>query len=245
MVIHYEKFLFAAGRGTKTLCKHCGFVLLLSRHGWGRSLVMIGPRRDQIRDRSPETRPPRSSQPQQRLDAIGDFIEVQSNIARATTLEKPLVANLVDDTPGALSDQLQGSGACLVPSGSCSDRPKPSRSRGTNKIDVGHEEVVDEAALQGMFKGYDRKADNVTDINLEGTGRFVAEMGAKQTHKLAIHLVSRAVHEVVLTAFTFDFAPLGEALKEAAARGVRVTVLADHGHTLSGTTQAMPSASGI
>ena len=62
------------------------------------------------------------------------------------------------------------------------------------------DDVVDEAALQEMFKGYDCKADNATDINLEGTGRLVAEMGAKQTHKLAIHLVSRAVHEVVYSA---------------------------------------------
>ena len=52
------------------------------------------------------------------------------------------------------------------------------------------------------------------------------------------------MQEVVLTAFTFDFAPLVEALKEAAARGVRVTVLTDHGHTLTGSTQAVPARLG-
>ena len=62
-----------------------------------------------------------------------------------------------------------------------------------------------------MFKGYDRKADNATDVNLEGSGRLVAEMGTKQTHKLAIHLIRRAVHEVVLTAYTFDLTALAEA----------------------------------
>lgn len=69
-------------------------------------------------------------------------------------------------------------------------------------------------------------------------------MGAKQTHKLAIHLISRAVHEVVLTAYTFDLAPPVEALKEVAMRGVRDTVLTDHGHTPTGTTQAMPARLG-
>ena len=73
------------------------------------------------------------------------------------------------------------------------------------------------------------------------SGRVVAEMGSNQTQKLALHLISRAVHDVVLTAFTFDLAVLVEALGNAATRGVRVKVYVDRSHALSGTTQNMPA----
>ena len=99
---------------------------------------------------------------------------------------------------------------------------------------------IDEEALKEMFKGYDMKADNATDVHLNGNGRLVGEPGAKQARKLANYLIGEAKHEIVLTSYTFDLAPLVEALRKAAERGIPVTVFTDHSHLLTGTTNAMP-----
>ena len=154
------------------------------------------------------------------------------------------MASIADETPSIQDNQLLDTGTRLEPSIVRADRPRAGRSRGSNKIDEKREDVVDEEALKEMFKSYDKKADNAIDIHLEGSGRLIAEMGGKQTHKLALHLISRAVHDVVLTAPTFDLTALAEALKDGAARGVRVMVYADRGHTLTGATQAMPARLG-
>ena len=47
-------------------------------------------------------------------------------------------------------------------------------------------------------------ADDATEIHMSGNGRVIGDMGAKRTHKLAIHLINRTEHEVVLIAYTFD-----------------------------------------
>ena len=92
-----------------------------------------------------------------------------------------------------------------------------------------------------MFEGYDKTADNAADIRLEGSGRVIAEMGSKQTLKFALHMIDKASHEVVLTAYTFDVAALVEALGNAASRGVQVKVYVDRNHSLMGTTMNMPA----
>ena len=184
--------------GRKTLCKHTRLVLLLCRHAWKLTLVVIGPRRgSSIRIESPSAS---SSEDRPRVDAIEDFVEVPSSSGRSRQLDKPLVTSFANELETAQNDQLQGIGTRPVPSVAHADCPKAGRSRGANKIVAELEDIVDEVALQEMFKGYDRNADNATDINIESTGRLIMEMGAKQTHKLATHLINRALHEVVLTA---------------------------------------------
>ena len=51
------------------------------------------------------------------------------------------------------------------------------------KLEAPRDDVVDEAALKAMFEGCDKTADNAADVNLEGSGRVIAEMGSKQTLK--------------------------------------------------------------
>ena len=52
-------------------------------------------------------------------------------------------------------------------------------------------------------------------------------------------MIARAVHHIILTVYTMDLLVICEALKAAAKRGVRVEVVADRGHTLTGSTVAM------
>ena len=124
-------------------------------------------------------------------------------------------------------------------------RPKSGRSRSSNKIleksETKRDDVVDEVALKAMFEGYDKTADNAADINLEGSGRDIAEIGSKQTLKFALRMINQASHEVVLTAYTFDVAAVVEALGNAASRGVQVKVYVDRDHALRGTTMNMPA----
>ena len=54
-------------------------------------------------------------------------------------------------------------------------------------------------------------------------------------------MIGRALTDIVLTAFTFDLADMADALIAACQRGVKVKVLVDRSHALSGTTQNMPS----
>ena len=108
-------------------------------------------------------------------------------------------------------------------------------------MEAPRDDVVDEAALKAMFEGYDKTADNAADINLEGSGRVIAEMGSKQTFKFAIRMIDKASHEVVLTAYTFDVAALVEALGNAASRGVQVKVYVDRNHSLMGKAMNKPA----
>ena len=65
-------------------------------------------------------------------------------------------------------------------------------------------------------------------------------MSGKETHKMAVYLLSLAQGRAHLTGFTFDYLPLSTALVEAAQRGVDVTCCFDHQHVISGATTAMP-----
>ena len=64
---------------------------------------------------------------------------------------------------------------------------------------------------------------------------------SKQTQKLACYLMSRSEVEVVLTAFTFDYEEVCQALVKAAARGVRVELYVDRNHTLTDATVMQPA----
>ena len=113
--------------------------------------------------------------------------------------------------------------------------------RKTNKIPLVREAVVDEGALEAMFRGYDPGADNAAELFFGGLGRILAIMPGKATHKLALFMIGKSISEIILTAFTFDLADMVDALNAACQRGVKVKVLVDRSHALSGTTQNMPS----
>ena len=61
-------------------------------------------------------------------------------------------------------------------------------------------------------------------------------LSAKQTQKMAVFLMSKAIDFIMLSAFTFDLLVIVTALIEAAQRGVHVQVFVDQGHSMKGTT---------
>ena len=71
-------------RGTKSLCKYSGFLLLFCRHAWKMPLVALGPRRQ-----------PSVCNVVHR--AIGDFVEVALNAARSCKLDEPLMISFADE----------------------------------------------------------------------------------------------------------------------------------------------------
>ena len=194
----------------------------------------------------------RNSIPAQIQRLEDTFVEINQNV-RSARMNEPLVVTLapgnelrpLEKDEASPDAQQQGFGTSLEPYDSRAERPKSVRSRGSNKIleklEAPRDDVVDEAALKAMFEGYDKTADNAADINLEGSGRVIAEMGSKQTLKFAIRMIDKASHEVVLTAYTFDVAAVVEALSKAASRGVQVKVYVDRDHALRGTTMNMPA----
>ena len=56
---------------------------------------------------------------------------------------------------------------------------------------------------------------------------------------MACFLLDNAKNKAVLTAFTFDYLPMCEALTRAAARKVDVSIFVDRNHTMGGTTNHM------
>jgi len=90
-----------------------------------------------------------------------------------------------------------------------------------------------------LFSGYDETAEDASALMLNGGGTLVSLMSGKQTQKMGVYLLSKATFRSVLTAFTFDLDIITEASKEAARRGVDMTVIGDHRHTISGSTKAM------
>jgi len=90
-----------------------------------------------------------------------------------------------------------------------------------------------------LFAGYQESADVAAHLMLDGGGVVLSVMSSKQTQKMAVYLITKAVRNVIMTVYTYDLLVLCEALKAAASRGVKVEVIADYGHTLTGTTVAM------
>ena len=97
---------------------------------------------------------------------------------------------------------------------------------------------MDEArALHG---DYDHSAEEAAELLLPtGGGCLISVMSAKQSQKMATFLVGRARHRVILTAFTYDLLVVTQALKQAASRGVLVSVVVDQQHVLNGVTTDM------
>ena len=62
----------------------------------------------------------------------------------------------------------------------------------------------------------------------------------RQAHEMGCCLIALCQSEINLIAYVFGWAPIIAALCEAVAQGVRVAVHVDHGHALSGITNAVP-----
>ena len=90
-----------------------------------------------------------------------------------------------------------------------------------------------------LFAGYQESADDAAHLMLDGGGMVLSVMSSKQTQKMAVYLITKAVKNIIMTVYTYDLLVIGDALKSAAGRGVKVEVIADYGHTLTGTTVAM------
>ena len=90
-----------------------------------------------------------------------------------------------------------------------------------------------------LFEGYQESDDDASHLMLGGGGTVLSVMSSKQAQKMGAYLIGKAVSRIVLTAYTYDLVVITNALKEAAIRGVTVTVIGDHGHTLTGATAAM------
>ena len=119
--------------------------------------------------------------------ADDDFVIV--NNTRACKLEKPLVAYIADEPrqeelcePPAVLERVRSVSQeawpqefGTRPAASAASRPQTERTRKSNKIAQANDEVVDDEAVKEMPKGYDTKADNATDINLNGNGRLIGE----------------------------------------------------------------------
>ena len=244
------------------LCLHCGLLMLICRHAWYQPLVGAGHRQlggipaDQDRaDRSSGSAPSRR-EPQLQIE---DNWEVVSQAVRPTRINEGLIVRLPsdDEEPHREEKKPTRRGTRAEPQQSFGTRPDPSDSRAekprnpqegrlnmgrkTNKIPLVREAVVDEGALEAMFRGYDPGADNAAELFFGGLGRILAIMPGKVTHKLALFMIGNSMSEIILTAFTFDLADLVDALNAACQRGVRVKVLVDKSHALSGTTQNMPN----
>ena len=102
------------------------------------------------------------------------------------------------------------------------------------------EEGLTKCLEDPLLDGYDELADDATEIRWRGGGVMLGLMGAKQAQKMALYLLGKAKECVILTCYTFDYAPLVAALKETKARGVDVKVIADKGHMMAGATVTMP-----
>jgi len=101
---------------------------------------------------------------------------------------------------------------------------------------VGSDSFIESATL---FIDYEESAEDASVLNLMGAGTLLSIMSGKQAQKMGAFLIGKATFRIVLTAFTFDLLTITEALKQAVARGVEVTMIGDANHALTGTTAAM------
>ena len=64
-------------------------------------------------------------------------------------------------------------------------------------------------------------------------------VNSKQSQAMAVHLIEAAKKKVTLTAYTYDFATITQALIKAARRQVPTCLIVDRGHALTGSTEKM------
>ena len=238
------------------LCLHCGVLMLMCRYAWQLPLISVGPRGPEaLADRSASSAPSLH----ERVRQLEDTWEVTPKAVRSARINESLIVRLPsdDEVPHSKENKStrretraepqQGFGTCLEPSGTRAEKPRNPQEgrvmmgRKSNKIPLVREAVVDEGALEAMFQGYDQNADNAAELFYGGLGRILAIMPSKVTHKLALFMIGRSLSDIILTAFTFDLADMVDALNAACQRGVKVKVLVDRSHALSGTTQNMPN----
>ena len=86
-----------------------------------------------------------------------------------------------------------------------------------------------------FLQDYDAAAEDAAVILNDG-GTVKSILSARQAQKMVLFLLDKATIDATMTAFTFN-APLIKArLVETAARGVKVKLFIDRGHSMSGTT---------
>ena len=103
-------------------------------------------------------------------------------------------------------------------------------------------------AAMEFFRGYDEHAEdaahlligvlNAAQMPVDG-GVLIGVLSGKQSQKMVVYLIDRAVRRVMLTGFTFDLTLIAEALVRAAVRGLDVTAILDANHALKGSTTWM------
>ena len=92
-----------------------------------------------------------------------------------------------------------------------------------------------ETRWQRIMQDYDSSAEDAAVLLNDG-GTVKSILSAKQAQKMALFLLEKATSDAIMTAYTFN-APLIKArLVETAARGVKVKLFVDRGHSMSGTT---------
>jgi phosphatidylserine/phosphatidylglycerophosphate/cardiolipin synthase-like enzyme len=128
----------------------------------------------------------------------------------------------------------------LEPVGDAVHRKEASAARLAKKS-AKNELKGDYTESELLFVGYQESAEDASHLTLGGGGTLLSVMSGKQTQKMGVYLINKATFRIMLTAFTFDLLMITEPLKEAAARGVDVTVIGDWNHTLTGSTAAMVS----
>ena len=93
--------------------------------------------------------------------------------------------------------------------------------------------------VASFFEGYQSSAEDASTLMLRGGGILLSVMSSKQTQKMAVYLMDKAVERIVMTAFTFDLLVIRDALIRGATRGISFLLFVDRNQTLSGSTQWM------
>ena len=93
--------------------------------------------------------------------------------------------------------------------------------------------------IASFFESYQSSAEDASTLMLQGGGTLLSVMSSKQTQKMAVYLMNRAVERIVMTAFTFDLIVIRDALIRAATRKIEVLLFVDRNQALSGSTQFM------
>lgn len=91
-----------------------------------------------------------------------------------------------------------------------------------------------------VFAEYDPAAENAVTFLPMNSGRLVALMNARQTHKMGCFLLQRSqrLEEVVILAYSWDEPNVMSEVRTAHERGVKVELIADHRMTFGATTRA-------
>ena len=137
----------------------------------------------------------------------------------------------------------QPSGSSSVPSAGAVKRDAATNTA-ASPVTVSRQEVT--AALN-LFRSYDEQAEDAAHLLIgqvglnmpEDGGSLISVLSGKQSQKMVVYMVDKAVRRVALTGFTFDLLVIMEALIRAAVRGLEVVAVFDTSHALKGATTFM------